>query len=230
MSWVDRWLGELLTAVEETGLAENTAVLLTSDHGAHLAERGSFGKSYPVQEAVGRTPFMVRMPGGGSGRSQAIVQPQDVFATVAKIAGVDVPEDLESFDVMQAARGGGDGERRLALTGCGADGWGRRTGDILFTAFDREWCIEVAAKPEDCRLTRLGTLVDVASRNAGLVSALHAAAIDKVERRGADPALVTWLRSQGEGGWPRGRRSWDGYPGPAGFQAYFQRLYLDGES
>jgi len=239
VSWVDHWLGKLLDTLDETGLSKRTAILLTSDHGTNVGERGRFGKGFPVREQEGHTPFMVHVPDGGSGRSDIIVQPQDIFATVLGLAGVSLPEDadgrplVESYDVLALAREGRSGPRRLALAGARADHWQETMGvaepdrRILFAVFDQEWCLEFAARPDDCRLTRLGSLEDMAGDHPTVVEALHAAAIDEIEHRGADPALVEWLRSYGESEFPTTCRFWEGYPGPAGYTAYFNRLYLE---
>ena len=228
VSWVDRWVGELLDALESTGLAKNTAVLLTADHGTNLAERGQFGKGYPVREQEAHTPFIVRVPDGGTGRSSIIVQPQDVFATVTAIAGVDLPEGRESYDVLSHAREGEDAPRSLALSGrSAAPDWGRNPEHILFSAFDGDWHLELTAKPENCRLRRMGTLDDVAAEHPDVVARLHAAALDEVERRGIDPKLMAWLRSEGGESFPTDCTFWEGHPGPAAFVPYFGRIYVD---
>ena len=100
---------------------------------------------------------------------------------------------------------------------------------MLFSAFDGEWALEVTAKPENCRLERMGTLQNVAADNQDVVAELHAAALDEIERRGIDPRLMEWLRSAGEEEFPTESTFWDGYPGPAAFQPYFTRIYVEGE-
>jgi len=237
VSWVDHWLGELLDTLERTGLAGHTAILLTADHGTNVGERGWFGKGFPVREQEAHTPFMVHVPDGGSGRSDIIVQPQDIFATVMGLAGVPVPESVpgpfDSHDVVAIAREHGDGPRALALAGGTADQW--RGGAqpeqgqerVLFAVFDGDWCLELTAMPEHCGLVRTGALENVAADHPSVVEGLHAAAIDEIDRRGTDPALMRWLHSYGESGFPMDCRFWDGYPGPAGFMPYFTRLYLE---
>jgi len=226
VSWVDRWFGELLDTLDETGLAKNTAILLTADHGTNVGERQRFGKGYPVREQEARTPFIVHVPGGGSGCSDLIVQPQDIFATVFGMAKKECPEGIESHDVLGLARSGDEGPRQIAVASGRTDGWAGETEKILFTAFDREWCLEFAAKPECCQLVRHGTTEDVAADNQDVVERMRAAALDEIEHRGADPALSEWLRSEGEKDWPEDCCFWDGYPGPAGYHAYFGRIYM----
>ena len=225
VSWVDRWLGEFLMTMEETGLAKNTAVVLTADHGTNVGERSRFGKGYPVREQEGHIPLFIRVPGGGSGRNGIIVQPQDLFATIMGLAGLTVPGGLDSYDILSIARRGLEGPRKVALSGRGADAWASDPDGVLFTVFDGEWCLELAARLEACNLTRLGSLENVAAGNQEAVKSLRRLALDEIERRGADPALMAWLKSNGEGDFPQDCRFWDGWPGPAGYAQYFGRLY-----
>jgi arylsulfatase A-like enzyme len=227
VSWVDRWLGEVLNALETTGLIENTALLLTADHGTNVGERGRFGKGQPVREQEAHTPFMLYVPDGGSGRSDAIVQPQDVFATVLGLAGLPlpVPEGIESYDVLSVARQGGDGQRAWAVAGGAAGAWPQRAEGILYTVFNQEWYLQVAARPERCLLTRLGSLEDVTSEHPAVVGEMYDAGLRELERRGTDPRLMAWLRGQGEGAFPGDCRLWDFQPSPPGWQTYFNQLY-----
>jgi arylsulfatase A-like enzyme len=225
VSWVDRWLGTFLDTLAETGLADNTAVILTADHGTKLGEYGQVAKRAPVQEAEGHVPMWVHLPGGESGRSDALVQPQDVFATVANLGGADVPEGVESFDLLVVARGERPG-RSIALAGPSADRWDSGDLTALFTAFDAEWQLEVAATPEGSALRRRGELPDITAGHSDVVERLHAAAIDEVARRGAHPALIEWLRSGGQGEIPADCPRHDHWPKPPGYTRYFNRLYL----
>ena len=229
VSHVDRWLGRFLETLDGTRLSKNTAVILTADHGTKVGEFGRFGKQGPPFEQEAHTPFMVRVPGGGSGRSDIFVQPQDVFATVMAIAGLPVPENLDSHDVLKIAREGGvkteDGPRRFALAGRPAGPNWARPGAVLCTLFDKDWWLEVAVRPDGSRLRRYGSEEDEAASNAGVLEELHAKAVAELERRGADPRLMKWLRSGGEAEFPTECVFWDGWPGPAGFTQYFTRLY-----
>ena len=97
----------------------------------------------------------------------------------------------------------------------------------LFTCFDQEWCLEVTAKSEQAKLTRLGSLDDVADLHPKIVEELYSAALAEIEQRGLDPKLVSWLRSGGDTRIPEDCRLWDGYPGPTGFSTYWDRIYID---
>jgi hypothetical protein len=223
VSWMDRCLGEFLDALDDTGLSRNTAVILTADHGTNVLDRGLFGKGYPCYESVSHAPFFVCVPDGSAGKSNMIVQPQDIFATVMGLAGLPMAEPLDSHNVLDLARQ--PGRRAIALTGNSANGW-KATIDLLtgntsrgsvkmgtlFTVFDGEWAFEFAARVEDCVLCRMGSTTDVAAAHPQVVEELHRAAWAEIQRRGADPALVSWLASGGRGEFPASACFYDGYP------------------
>lgn len=60
-SFMDEQIGKILDALAETGLAENTRVVYTSDHGDNLGARGLWGKSTLYEEAAG-VPLIVAGP------------------------------------------------------------------------------------------------------------------------------------------------------------------------
>ena len=225
VSWVDHWLGRFLDTLEETGLAKNTAILLTADHGTRLGEYGTFHKSYPINELEGHVPFILHVPGGGTGRSDIIVQPQDIFATLMAVAGHAAPDDIDSHDVLAIAKAGEPSPRYIAVSGTCMKGWGEDGANPIFTAFDKTWCLEISLKLERCALTKLGEVGVVTQDHPDVVKRLHKAGIDELERRGAAPALVKWLRGGGSVEFPTDCSYFTGYPLPAGYEPYFHRLF-----
>ena len=219
VTWVDHWLGTFLDTLEETGLAKDTVVILTADHGTNNGERGKFGKGYPVREQEAHVPFIVRHPEVAHARSNMIVQPQDVFATVLGVLGRGAPAAMESHDLIACAKEGGAGRREIALAGSGSGNWQKE--GVLFSAFNDEWALEVHAKPEDSTLTRLGTLDCVECDHPKVVQEMHAAAIGEIERRGADPVLIKWIRDGGDANPPAQFKS----PARSGYYPYFGRIY-----
>ena len=229
-AWVDRCFGTLLDTLDETGLAANTALLLLSDHGTNVCGPcvggPKFGKGWPVRQGEGHCVCAVRVPGGGSGRSAALVQPQDLFATICAAAQVPARPDIDSQDIVAVARDGAAGARRLALAGAAAGGWPDHDGAAgLVTMFDHDWVLELALRPEQSRLVKLGTHEDVAAEHPRVVSELHRAALAELERRGAHPELMQWLRSGGRQPFPDSGPLFADWPLPAGYKPYFQRLY-----
>ena len=63
ISEVDDYAGQILGQLEAQGLAENTIVLFTSDHGEWLGQHLRYGKGFPGADPVSRVPLLVRWPG-----------------------------------------------------------------------------------------------------------------------------------------------------------------------
>lgn len=61
ISLIDKGVGRILDTLDELGMAENTLVIFTSDHGELMGDHGAFQKSKPY-EASTRIPFLMRMP------------------------------------------------------------------------------------------------------------------------------------------------------------------------
>jgi len=90
ISYIDDQLGRLMTALAATGLAEDTIVILTSDHGEMLGERGLWYKMSFFEGAC-RVPFVVASAGRFAPRRvRAAVSLFDLLPTLVDLAGGDV--------------------------------------------------------------------------------------------------------------------------------------------
>jgi arylsulfatase A-like enzyme len=85
----DRALGQVLETLEERGLAEDTVIIVTSDHGEHFGEHGLWGHVHGLYEEVLQIPFVVAGPGVPVGRSEKPARLIDVAPTALALAGVD---------------------------------------------------------------------------------------------------------------------------------------------
>lgn len=70
ISYIDDLFGEVMTALDETGFADNTAVVFTSDHGDMMGERGMWFKKTLFEPAI-RIPLIIARPGQTGSRSTA---------------------------------------------------------------------------------------------------------------------------------------------------------------
>lgn len=96
----DSLLGELLGEVDTLGRREDTAVVLTADHGWGLGEHNHWIK-YTTWETDTRVPMMLRAPWAtaiAGKRTDALVEHVDLYPSLAEIAGVPVDNTLESID------------------------------------------------------------------------------------------------------------------------------------
>lgn len=87
---LDACVGRLLDGLEELGLAENTLVIYTTDHGEMLYEHGLRGK-FNFFEPSARNPLIVRWPGvtPPGARTRALTDQADFVPTLLEACGVD---------------------------------------------------------------------------------------------------------------------------------------------
>ena len=111
---VDRNVGRVLDYLDETGLADNTIVVYTSDQGFYMGEHGWFDKRFMYEESF-RTPLLVRYPGGVKGDIDEMVQNIDYAPTFLELAGVEIPEDIQGESFLPLLKGEKEKEWRDAL-------------------------------------------------------------------------------------------------------------------
>jgi hypothetical protein len=111
-------LGTLLDGLEELGLARNTLVVVTSDHGEELFEHGMCSHQQPYDETA-RIPLVVRGPGIAAGRRvEALAGLVDLTPTILSLLGLDAPDGLQGHDWANALGGApGNEPRRVYVDG-----------------------------------------------------------------------------------------------------------------
>lgn len=97
ISYMDAQVGRVLDSLEELGLAENTIVVFSSDHGYMLGEHHKFQKQHLFEEST-RVPFIVSVPWmkGQHGKATGhITELVDLYPTLAGLAGLKAPDVLQ---------------------------------------------------------------------------------------------------------------------------------------
>lgn len=96
LSFVDDNVGRVLDALDRTGLAKNTIVVVMADHGFHLGDHGLWSK-YTMLEATRRAPLWVRVPGApANGRvCNEFVEFVDLIPTLGDLLDFKVPSAVE---------------------------------------------------------------------------------------------------------------------------------------
>ncbi|HRC87164.1 MAG TPA: sulfatase-like hydrolase/transferase, partial [Thermoanaerobaculia bacterium] len=102
ISYIDAQLGRVLDALEEEGLAERTVIVLTSDHGYHLGEKGKWSKDSSLYEPVLRVPLLISAPGAYAhgAASPRTVELVDLYPTLMELLGLAPPEGLEGRSLV----------------------------------------------------------------------------------------------------------------------------------
>ncbi len=102
ISWADYNLGRVVDELDKLGLRDNTLIVFVVDHGYQLGEKGKWSKAGSLFEPGTRVPLIIHMPGAaGNGRScTRIVQSLNVYRTVAELAGLEVPAQIEGYSMV----------------------------------------------------------------------------------------------------------------------------------
>lgn len=105
---LDDAMGQLLETLRESGLAENTILVFSSDHGDMLGSQNQWKKQRPFDESA-RVPFLVRWPaalGKTARQLDAPINSEDVMPTLLGLAGLAIPKSVEGLDFSGHLRGG----------------------------------------------------------------------------------------------------------------------------
>lgn len=95
ISHLDRQIGRVLAALEESGRARDTWVIFTSDHGLAIGSHGLRGKQNMYEHTI-NVPLVIRGPGiPRNERRSAHVYLRDLYPTVCDLAGIPIPASVE---------------------------------------------------------------------------------------------------------------------------------------
>lgn len=129
ISLIDHNVGRILDALEANGLAEDTIVVYTTDHGDLLGDHGLYLKGPTPYEGLLRVGMLFKGPGVPAGKAVADpVSTLDLAATFYDLANTEKPEEIQSESLLPLiatdSKGGGSrdmayNEWNLASTRCG---------------------------------------------------------------------------------------------------------------
>ncbi|MFP4106767.1 MAG: sulfatase-like hydrolase/transferase [Phycisphaerae bacterium] len=107
-SLMDREIGRILDSLDRLGVAHNTVVVFTTDHGHFLGQHGLIAKAIHHYEDLLRIPFIIRWPGQAPRGmvSSDIQNLVDIAPTFLAAAGLDVPVWMTGLDQTESWRGG----------------------------------------------------------------------------------------------------------------------------
>jgi arylsulfatase A-like enzyme len=117
---LDNCIGNLLATIEKAGIAEDTILAFTSDHGDMLFSQGEKKKQKPWDESI-RVPFLLRYPRlcGTGGRTVDIpIGTPDIMPTLLGLSGVPIPATAEGRDYSGVVRGLEEPSNEAVLITC----------------------------------------------------------------------------------------------------------------
>lgn len=87
ITMMDEHIGRILDELERQGLAEDTIIVFTSDHGDLFGDHGLMLKHFVHYRAVTNVPLVVHVPGGIPGRTDALVSSADIAPSLLELTG-----------------------------------------------------------------------------------------------------------------------------------------------
>ncbi len=110
--WIDSQLEQVFTTLDELGLADDTALVITGDHGEEFGEHGGehHGDLYTEDLHV---PLVIAAPGGKPGRFSVPVGLTDIAPTVLELLGIAIPPDFDGDSLVSWMEGAPPPEQRF---------------------------------------------------------------------------------------------------------------------
>jgi arylsulfatase A-like enzyme len=112
----DENIGRLVEFLDRSGLARETVVVYTADHGFFLGDHGWFDKRFMYEQAL-KVPWMIRYPGlvkAGSTPKEWVVN-IDNAPTILDIAGVRIPAEMQGRSLLPILRGESPADWRTSM-------------------------------------------------------------------------------------------------------------------
>ena len=105
LAYLDTCIGSVYRELESRGLAQNTIVVYTSDHGEMNGDHGIYGKFCMFRHSIG-VPLIVSWPGHApEGKTaSALTEYFGLFPTLAELCGLPAPRPLEARSFADAVR------------------------------------------------------------------------------------------------------------------------------
>jgi arylsulfatase A-like enzyme len=105
IAFVDKWFGKIIAALEELGLARNTAVVVFADHGEAWGEHKFLFHGQDLTEEQLRVPLILAVPGKKPAVIDDPVALMDVGATLVDLVGLEPPASFRGRSLLPAIEG-----------------------------------------------------------------------------------------------------------------------------
>ncbi|MEZ6130952.1 MAG: sulfatase [Planctomycetaceae bacterium] len=105
ITFADAQVGHILDSLQSAGLADNTVIVFTSDHGYHMGEHGHYQKT-TLYENAARVPLIMAGPGiTATGQTAStLAEMVDFYPTLAELTGLKTPDYVSGLSLMPALK------------------------------------------------------------------------------------------------------------------------------
>ncbi len=136
VAYADQYIGRIVERLKALGLYENTALIISADHGENLGELGIYGDHQTADAITHRVPMIVRWPGVTDKHAGAheprLTYTVDVAATTLEWAGIEAPTEWDGHSIAEGLRQAEGNPWRESLT-----------------LSQSAWCVQRAARWDD---------------------------------------------------------------------------------
>jgi len=138
ITFADAQVGHILDSLESAGLADNTIIVFTSDHGYHMGEHGHYQKTTLFENAA-RVPLIIAGPGvTATGQTaKSFAEMVDFYPTLAELSGLKAPEYVSGVSLVPALKDASVVVRDSAYTQYDV-GYSLRTDRYRYTEWGKE--------------------------------------------------------------------------------------------
>lgn len=198
ITFADAQLGRILDTLNQTGLADNTIVLFTSDHGYHMGEHGHYQKTTLFENAT-HVPLVIAGPGTTlkGHTTTAPVEMVDFYPTLAQLSGHEIPPHLSGVSLVPSLTHAAARPRKAAFTQY-ATGYSIRTDRYRYSEWGKNGVDGAEFYDHEADPAELKNLADSPMHKdvvRGLKELLHAR-IDAAQRPPAGVRQVPFPRKR----------------------------------
>lgn len=238
--YVDDYIGLIVAKLKAAGIYDDTAIIISADHGENLGELGIYSEHATADSATCRIPLIVKWPGGARGVNPKFHYNVDLAPTLMELLGGETQPLWDGASFAPAIRSGdaSSGRDEIVFSQCAHvcqrsvrwDNWLYiRTWHDGFHLFPREMLFDLAADPHE-QDDLADDRPELLREGAWRLARWHDAQMQRMAKNSTDVTDPLWTVIR-EGGPLHARTTHPGNPGgPEGLRHYIARLEATGRA